>query len=234
MEWLYSIIGGVIGGLFTFLGVKMTLKHDKAKEIRELRRKAIEERPRLEIVNHTNCTKEQEYTNDECDCSVLVLDILDHSDIDGMFYFKYDDNLLNLDNLSFIEYTLKNTGKTEIYDISISTDNPKYRAICPLEKRELYLKKGYLRYDVCADKRYIKPGEEIKIRVYFRLNADHELHPGFNLNVWINDINSRFWIQVLNCNNNTIENSELSSLKEFKAYTDIDKAIECFKKPYLW
>lgn len=35
MDWLGfagSVIGGIIGGLFTFLGVKLTIKHDDEKK----------------------------------------------------------------------------------------------------------------------------------------------------------------------------------------------------------
>ena len=32
MEVIASILGGLVGGLFTFLGVFITIRHDKAKE----------------------------------------------------------------------------------------------------------------------------------------------------------------------------------------------------------
>lgn len=34
MEVIASILGGLVGGLFTFLGVFITIRHDKAKEKR--------------------------------------------------------------------------------------------------------------------------------------------------------------------------------------------------------
>ena len=55
MEWisfLGSILGGLIGGIFTFLGVKLTLKHDKEKEHKEILLKANENKPRLEVVKY--------------------------------------------------------------------------------------------------------------------------------------------------------------------------------------
>ena len=43
MDWLAfagSILGGLIGGLFTYFGVRLTLKHEKEKEKKEVLIKA--------------------------------------------------------------------------------------------------------------------------------------------------------------------------------------------------
>ena len=55
MDWLAffgSILGGLIGGLCTFLGVRLTLKHEREKEFKEIQRKAVEDKPRLEVIKY--------------------------------------------------------------------------------------------------------------------------------------------------------------------------------------
>lgn len=57
MDWLAfagSILGGLIGGLFTYFGVRLTLKHEMEKEKKEQILKADAEKPRLEIVKFLN------------------------------------------------------------------------------------------------------------------------------------------------------------------------------------
>ena len=53
MEWLSfcgSIIGGVIGGLFTFLGVRYTIMYENKKTRKAEIKEADKNKPRLEIV----------------------------------------------------------------------------------------------------------------------------------------------------------------------------------------
>ena len=78
MEWisfLASILGGLIGGIFTFLGVKLTLKHEKSKERKATLLKANENKPRLEIVKYSSFdeTKNEKTINN--DCNVIALKI---------------------------------------------------------------------------------------------------------------------------------------------------------------
>lgn len=57
MDWLAfagSILGGLIGGLFTYFGVRLTLKHEMEKEKKKQILKADAEKPRLEIVKFLN------------------------------------------------------------------------------------------------------------------------------------------------------------------------------------
>ena len=47
-------------------------------------------------------------------------------------------------------------------------------------------------------------------------------------------MNGRYWAQNFNCQENEIEISNYSNRDEFKEVIDIDKAVDCFRKPYLW
>lgn len=63
-------MGGLIGGLFTCLGVRLTLKHEWEKEKKELLIKADAEKPRFEIVKYHDfdATKNNKKVND---CNVF-------------------------------------------------------------------------------------------------------------------------------------------------------------------
>ena len=237
MEWLSflgSILGGLVGGLFTFFGVKLTLKRDKEKEVRELLRKADETKPRLEVVKYLDfkLTKNKKALNN--DCNVLVLNIKAFKDDNGRARFFYDNDSLNLDKLVYIEYELKNTGLTEIEDICITSNLPKDTVVIELERKEFYINENLLNYEVWSNKRYIKPGDSIKVRVYY---VNEQIVTGlisYPLSIWLHDINGRYWKQNFNSPHNEIEKPIYSSRKELFERTDVDNAIECFKKPYLW
>ena len=54
------------------------------------------------------------------------------------------------------------------------------------------------------------------------------------LTIWLNDVNGRYWSQLLASPSQQIEISRYRKYSEFREDINIDKAIECFKKPYLW
>lgn len=236
-DWLGligSVLGGLIGGIFTFLGVKQTIKHEKSKERKAILLKANENKPRLEIVKYSsfNDTINDKTINN--DCNVIALKIEDVICDEEKLCFIYDKAALDSENLIFVEYKFKNTGNTEIEDICITSNLPKNMSVFELERKKFYIDNNILNYDVFAHKRYVKPGQVIKIRIYYikdKVINNFLSHP---FTIWLHDINGRYWRQSFNSPIKEIEISSLSSRNDFIASTDVDKAIECFKKPYLW
>lgn len=53
------------------------------------------------------------------------------------------------------------------------------------------------------------------------------------ITVWLRDVNGRYWSQSLFCPDNKIGLPYLSNYKEFKEYINVDKALKCFRNPYL-
>lgn len=97
MDWLAfagSILGGLIGGLFTYFGVRLTLKHEMEKEKKEQILKADAEKPRLEIVKFLNFEETKHNRNINNDCNVLMLDIKTFADDNGRTRFFYDEQAL--------------------------------------------------------------------------------------------------------------------------------------------
>ena len=103
-----------------------------------------------------------------------------------------------------------------------------------LERKEYYINENLLNYEVWANKRYIKPGKSIKIRIYYIKEQIISSLISYPLTIWIHDINGIYWEQNFGSPNNDVEKSRLSNRKHFMEQTDIETAIECFRKPYLW
>lgn len=112
---------------------------------------------------------------------------------------------------------------------------PKNLSLVELERKEFYIKENLLNYEVWSHKRYIKQGQTLKIRIYYI--KEQVMISNFGtpiLTVWLNDVNGRFWSQLLASPSSQIEISHYRKYSEFREDINIDKAIECFKKPYLW
>ena len=237
MDWLSfagSILGGLIGGLCTFAGVKLTLKHEKEKERREAIQKANETKPRLEIVNFRDFKDTIEDKTFNSDFNVLALHIKDFRDEDRARFF-YNESALDIDGLYYVEYELKNTGLTEISQICITSNLPKNMSVMELEKRSFYIKENLLNYDGWANKRYIKSGETITLRCYFIKETIIESNLGNPLfTIWLQDVNERLWCQSLDCPYNRIEISQVGKRELLRDYLDVTKAIDSFRNPMLW
>lgn len=238
MDWLAfagSILGGLIGGLFTYFGVRLTLKYEREKEKKELLIKADAEKPRFEIVKYLDfdATKSNKKVNN--DCNVLMLNINNFVNDHERAQFFYDEKALKDENLVFVEYELKNTGSTEISDICITGNLPKNLSLIELERKEFYITKKLLNYGVWSNKRYIKPGQTLILRVYYIKEQIIVSNLGTPvLTIWLNDINGRYWSQLLASPSQQIEISRYRKYSEFRESIDIDKAIECFIDPRMW
>lgn len=237
MEWLSfigSILGGLIAGIFTYLGVRFTIKNDRQKEERILSEKIEKEKPRLEIIKRT-CIDDALASDDVYDCAALFITILGFKEINGRACFDYDEKALSKGNLTFVDYELKNTGLTEIADIILSTNLPKQTSLIDYNQKEMFISNKFLNYEVFSNKHYIKTNDTIKLRIYYL--KEQYIGSSFGnppITIWIRDINNNYWYQLLNAPYEEIEISNRSSFKHYKEYTDVEKGIECFRNPMLW
>ena len=235
MEWLAfagSVIGGLIGGLFTFFGVKLTLNHqDKQKRSEEFK-KQYDERPRLEIKEFKDLDHSDFRT--KCDCDCLILKIESVSKKDNVFQFTYDKNALDSKNLCSVEYKFINTGKTEIDGICIVSNYQQTTSLIETEYRELLIENKTLLYEVWAKKRFIKPGDSVSIRICYLKEKVIPCLPTAAVSIYLQDINGNIWHQPLFCPTNETDNSTRIGYEEFKNHRSVKLALECFKNPYLW
>lgn len=235
-----SVLGGLVGGLFTFLGVWMTIHHEnkkarreELKQQKEKEEQLFENRPRLEIMGYKKLSKYS--ISRKADISVLLCGIKDYKNENrAMFY--YDTEVVEPEKWVSVEYTLKNIGHTEISHMYFSTNLPKNTSLFGIEngENEMCYENNLLNYSVILDKS-VKPRESIKLRVCYIDEKIIVSNMGnATITIWMIDEKNHWWSQPLFAPENKIYNSKRSSHKEWKDYTDESKAIECFKNPMLW
>lgn len=239
MEILASVLGGLVGGLFTFLGVLITILFERKKMKKEeerLQKEKEEERtknrPRFEIIEHK---KIQKYKKEDEDVCVLLCFIKGFEYL-GRPSFIYDEEIADEDKLVCAEYLLKNTGNTEIDHLFLSTNLPRDTSLFNVlnEENKFCYKNKLLNYSVILDKS-IKPQETIKVKICY---VDKEVvvsnmgNP--TVSFWMIDIDNCWWEQKLFSPDNKLYNSKRTTIKEWRNYTDIDVAIKCFINPMLW
>lgn len=235
-----SVLGGLVSGLFTFLGVWLTIRHENKKALQEeLKRQKekeeqlFENRPRLEIMGYKKLSKYS--TTKKVDISLLLCGIKDYKN-EGRAMFYYDPEVIESENWVSVEYTLRNIGHTEISHIYFSTNLPKNTSIFGVEncENEMCYEKNFLNYSVILDKS-VKPKESFKLKICYVDKKIIVSNMGnATITIWMVDEKNNWWSQPLFAPENKIYNSIRSSHKEWKDYTDESKAIECFENPMLW
>ena len=233
MDWLAfigSILSGVIAGLFTFLGVKMTINHDNKVKRHEEKTKAESKKPRLEIIEYKKIEK---FEIDRSDCDVVLLKIKGFvkNDERDTLEFIYNDRALAKTNLIGYKYVFKNIGMTEINNICLVCNLHRYVAITKLENVESIISDKYLNYDVSIDKNFIKQNEQFSVIFYY---VENEILNNAFVNFYMQDINGRYWRQLLFCPQNRIDISQSTTYKEFYDNCDVNYAIKCFEGKEYW
>ena len=235
-----SILGGLVSGLFTFLGVWLTIRHENKKALQEeLKRQKekeeqlFENRPRLEIMGYKKLTKySSQKTADAC---ILLCSIKEYKN-EGRAMFYYDESIIKPENWVCVEYTLRNTGHTEIDHIYFSTNLPKNTALFDVlnEENVTCYENNILNYSVIFEKT-IKPQQTVVVRVcYIRDKIVVSNTGSAPITIWMIDEKKNWWSQPLFAPDNKICNSTKASHKEWKDYTSVETAIKCFENPMLW
>lgn len=230
-----AIIGGLIGGFFAIWVAKLNHKHEDEIKQKERLREADKSKPRLELIDYKDFEKTKNSEQGKTDLSVLVLGIQGFEDKEGRAFFTYDQKALNNKNLVYVEYLFENTGLTEIEEVCVASDLPRFVSVLNMNQKDIFIREGLLNYDVWADKRYIKTKQTIKISVYYIKNQiPTTLLSGPSLTIWLKDVNGFIWFQTLLAPRNEIEISRMRTYEDFREATNISDAIDCFRNPELW
>jgi|GEM_PF-2020837 len=239
-----SIIGGIISGLFTFLGVALTLRHQEKVRLRNEKlmdekknKDTFDSRPRFEITSHQPLKDRLEVKNvNKTDLDVFIAKIENVKNDDGRLWFDYDQKILTRSNWTSVVYLLQNIGKTEIDHIYISSGLPKNVAMFDAKNQEVdyFVKNGLLNYSVILEK-FCKPGESIKLTINYLIEKVVVSNLGSAMiKIWMIDINGKYWAQPLFAPENKIYNSFRTSSGDLRTEAFIDEALKCFENPMLW
>lgn len=182
----YSI-SSIIGGLFTVVGVYITIGYYRKKDAQDQKNKAFENRPNLDLVEDRDI---------EPTLEMIVLPFqtvkLDGKYIDVTYHKSY----LKKGKLDYFDYTFRNVGKSEITCIHFIMNQKTWGSITELDD-DIYSKfinEGFVSYYVILDKR-IHVNEEFKVRFYHR--KQKALGGTFSaiLSISLHDDNDRIWGQ---------------------------------------
>lgn len=190
-------------------GVRLTIKHEK-----ELEEQKVENmKPRLKVKNMIERKGDSWGTPNGC-CHILSIDVEKIND-DNLY-----NNISNNNNYESIEYELENIGLTEINQIFIVSTNPK-KVLKEFERIKNSIDESSLMRGALFEKRYIKPGETIKLQIFFE-KEDGNASLSFPSVVWLYDVNGRYWKQNFLVGTSKIEISERGGDIEFKKDMNFD------------
>lgn len=151
-------ISSVIGGLFTVLGVFITIGYYKKKDAEDLANRVFDKRPNLVLVENTSIQPDLH----------LILLPYKTVDIKGDFIdVSYDRSYLRINSLEYYDYTFRNIGKSEITYIHFIMNLKKWGSITEIDSNFYpnFIKDGYISHSVSLDKR-VHTGECFKVRFY--------------------------------------------------------------------
>ena len=228
-----SILGGLIAGLFTFLGVKTTLNHEKKIREEDLKIKQEEQR-KQEIEKNISRNKKIIQTRpkltsvqDENDIKVIeefcILPYVNPKLInEQLILFRYPDKIFLKEYWDKYELILQNTGKREIINSFLHL--PYESEVNIYRKTELVKWQYEAIRDYYSDERslisYIHPNEKITIIVYYPKSAPELEDVGFDL--YMRDEDDNYWFQHCVNSYNGECDSQITSPETFRMHLKQD------------
>lgn len=232
-----SILGGLIGGLFTYLGVKLTIKNERKIHEDETRLKIIEKneevirnRPKLQAISNftgSPSMKESIYLV-PFDKPVLV----NGRDIK----FDYPTNLSNKENWEYYTIFLKNIGKKTIVRSMVHFEN--------MENINLYTESemnnwnnGIWSEHFYSDNRVLSgqlnPGEILELTIYYLKKTSALKTKLFD--ICFEDENGNDWIQYrINTIDNDITSFSVLSSEAYATYLRRDMSTFFLFQKLYW
>ena len=214
-----NAVNGLISGIFTVIGVVLTINYQKKNERAKEKKEKYKNKAEL-VAEHGSFSKDN-----EVDMQLLVAKFQGDRELN----FKYLDEYKNKDEYIYKDFVFNNIGKTPIEELEIFTTHKKCISILEMQHAELYMNHGFITYNSMWDKK-IFPNQELKVRLYF-----HKDLVIFNtLIIQFRDSNGIWWEQPFFESDAKVYSPREISYKESRDNVSIQKAMECFEKPWLW
>ena len=211
MNWedlIINIIGnainGLIVGIFTVIGVKLTIRNEKRKEEKQERKEKYNNKPEL-IVNKYETENEE-----DLDVKLLVAQF----EVDKDVNFEYSDKYENKNEYIFRDFIFKNIGKTPIESLDIVSTYKKNVSIFNSKNAEIFMQSGLINYGYTWDKK-IFPGQELKVRLYFHKDILIRSAISCAFIIQFNDSNGMYWEQPFFENDYKLYSPREISYKEY-------------------
>lgn len=230
-EYIIAIIGNAVNGLivriFTYLGVKTTIKFEKKKYENERYEKLVKEKAEFLLLP----TKKLKNKKSQIQAFFAPFKVIYTMDND--FYFSYPKDILKKEQIIYHDYTFKNIGKSATTEFAVVVTNQKRNSLFGYDDYKDYIKNGYINYD-CFYNYKIFPNESITIRLYYNKNYYFQNQFSSTFEIVYKDENGLFWAQPFFDNKNGLYEPYQITHEEFRNRIVVEQALECFEKPYLW
>ncbi len=235
-DYLAIMVSAIAGGVVTILVERVNDRRRSRKEQVSYQEELRRNRPEFQVVKMKDYfdTPGKNTQHKSCDFEVYVIKIENVNIIDDEVIAKYNKDNLNRDKWVCREYTLKNVGKTSVYELDFISHA--HRTACLFDAgmiNERILDFGSLNYSELYDRR-IGPDEYFTLKICFHkdrvfggiFSAQYELG--------MRDDNGNYWIQPFFAPDDKLYESQRTTYKTIKEYKSKDIAIKCFKDPSLW
>lgn len=235
-EIAIAVISILIGGFVTYL---FDRKKERRKEKKDILAKIEEQRknrPEFLITNMKDSFNRPGTCIDSqpCDMEIYVAGIRKVNVKEDIVFAEYDDSIFDKKSWVCRQYTLENVGKTVVYGIDIISNYKKDTCIFNVKTiEEKVIKDGMLNYSELLDKR-IAPNESFTLKLCY---SKDKIITGFLsaiFEIGMRDDNDTYWVQPFFAPEDKLYESRKISYQEYRDIILPDKAIECFRKPYLW
>lgn len=227
---LQEIINGALGAVTEEV---VTSALEKGKEQYRDKQTTVEF-PELKIVKYKNkMEKPGKGFKKPKDINIFIAPI-EHVDIvEENVVLKFKPEIQNKSEWVCVTYKFENVGSADILCLYVSNNNQKSAILCDVGSLEFYINNGMLNYAEMFD-RIVRVGESFSLRVCYHKDFISAGVFSVSLTISMEDRNGLCWAQGLFAPDNKIYQTRAINYKEYKEGLRVDKALECFKKPWLW
>lgn len=213
-----SVLGGLVGGLFTFLGVKMTLAHekqirieDKMEKNRESNKLIVENRPKLQVVEDNGDNVDKVDTREIFLIPYINPRLIDEKTIE----FGYTDEIFSKDYWEKYEIILQNKGKRAIESFFLQLQYKSMVNVYSKTEITMWEKTWLGKYyqDTYNFMTGLQPGEKIKLIINYPKKYDK--FKNIPLDVYMNDEDDNYWYQSYINFTDSKSDSEISAPDAF-------------------
>ncbi len=237
MNYFKEISLLLIGGLVThFFYLKYGHRKEKKEEVL---RKEVQRINRPEFVitnmkdyfdNPGSCVTD----NQLCDMEVFVAQIDNVYVKEDTVIAEYNDMIFDKKSWVCRQYTLKNIGKTVVYEIALISNFKKTTCIFDISIINNRLNDfGMLNYHDLLDKR-IAPNESITLKLFYNKDKIPVSFISAGFEIGMRDDNGNYWFQPFFAPEDKLYESRRIPHERYTDSIRPDQAVECFQKPYLW
>lgn len=230
-SFLTTIIGAIVGGFFsTFTAIYISNKERKERKQDELAREEREEyknKPEFRIVNK----KKNKRPNIEVFLSPYWTKFKDEEqDYEAIF----PNDILDKSKHKFIDFELKNIGKSDINHIYICASNQVNTMLVAYDELEMWVKDKFAFYSALYEQKILK-GESIILRIYYL--EEYQVSFLFNCTISLvfEDEYKHLWSQPFFYEKNVLEPPYKIDYKRYREYVTADAITDYFQQQwYLW